>query len=355
LPYRLDAKICETPAAVDQQNIRRKFAMICSARPLAAFCRIPLAASAIFVMAAFSPAQAQHIAVIVNGDPITTMDIANRSKLLQLTTHKTPSRKEVVDELIDEKLKIYFAKRYRLEASDSDVDRTFGDMARRMRNTPEGLSKILLAQGVDPYTLKDRIRAEIVWQQIVRGKYQASMQITDKEVANALETRKKDEKAASGHEYVLRPILFIVARNSGEGAVEARKRDAVALKARFENCETGFPMARALRDTVVRPEVSKSSADLAPALRDILDKTPVGKLTDPEVTQLGVEIFALCERKDISLEDAAKKQIQNEKFSEQFQANSAKLLKSVRASAMIEYKEPQKEQTDEPRPRRQHR
>jgi peptidyl-prolyl cis-trans isomerase SurA len=327
--------------------------MIYPVRPLAALCSLPLALFAF--SAAVSPAAAQNIAVVVNGDPITTMDIANRSKLLQLTTHKAASRKQVIDELIDDKLKISFAKRYRLEASDSEVDRTYADMAHRMRNTPEGLSKILNAQNVDPYTLKDRIRAEIVWQQIVRGKYQASMQITDKQIAKALEARKKDEKFSSGYEYVLRPILFIVSRNSGDGAVEARKRDAVALKARFENCETGIPMARSLRDTIVRPEVTKSSADLAPALREILDKTPVGKLTDPEVTQVGVEIFALCERKETSLEDAAKKQIQNEKFSEQFQANSAKLLKTLRASAMIEYKEPQKEESDEPRPRRQHR
>ncbi|MGZ3409310.1 MAG: peptidylprolyl isomerase [Xanthobacteraceae bacterium] len=304
------------------------------------------------VCAVASPATAQQIVVIVNGDPITTMDIANRSKLTQLTTHKTPSRKEVVDELIDEKLKVFFAKRYRLEASDSDVDSTFADMARRMRNTPDGLAKLLSSQGVDPYTLKDRIRAEMVWQQIVRGKYQASLQVTDKEVATALEARKKDDKPGSGFEYTLRPILFVVARSSGESAVESRKRDAEALKARFENCDTGIPMARALHDTIVRPAVTKSSADLAPALREILDKTPVGKLTNPEVTQVGVEIFALCERKETSLDDAAKKQIQNEKFSEQFQANSARLLKTLRTGAMIEYKEQPKEESNATRPGR---
>ena len=105
---------------------------------------------------------------------------------------------------------------------------------------------------MDPYTLKDRIRAEMVWQQIVRGKYQSSLQVTDKEVATALEARKKDDKPSAGFEYTLRPILFVVARSSGESAIESRKRDAEALKARFENCETGIPMARALRDTIVR-------------------------------------------------------------------------------------------------------
>ncbi len=68
------------------------------------------------------PAHAQQVVVVVSGEPITTLDIANRSKLTQLTTRQTPSRQAVIDELIDEKLKISFAKRYRLEASDSDIE-----------------------------------------------------------------------------------------------------------------------------------------------------------------------------------------------------------------------------------------
>ena len=81
------------------------------------------------------------------------------------------------------------------------------------------------------------------------------------------------------------------------------------------------------------PPITKTSADLAPALREILDKTPVGQLTDPEVTSQGVEIFALCEKKETSLDDATKKQIQNEKFSEQFQVNSDKLAQDAAHAA----------------------
>jgi peptidyl-prolyl cis-trans isomerase SurA len=301
------------------------------------------------------PAYAQQEVVVVGGEPITTLDIANRSKLNQLTTRQTPSRQAVIDELINEKLKINFAKRYRLEASDSEIDSTYADMARRMRNTPDGLTKMLTSQGVDPYTLKDRIRAEMVWQQIVRGKYQSSMQISEKEVATALEARKKDDKGNAGTEYTLRPILFVVARGGGEAATETRKRDAETLKSRFENCESGIRFALSLRDTIVRAPITKNSAELAPALREILDKTPVGRLTDPEVTSQGIEIFAVCDKKEVSLDDATKKQIQNEKFSAQFQEHSAKLLKSLRAGAMIEYKEQPKEESHAPRASRNHR
>ncbi len=163
---------------------------------------------------------------------------------------------------------------------------------------------MLTSQGVDPYTLKDRIRAEMVWQQIVRGKYQSSMQVSDKEVATALEARKKDDKGNAGTEYTLRPILFVVARGAGEGAVETRKRDAEALKARVLRTATLGSGSRAgcATPSYARP-ITKTSAELAPALREILDKTPVGHLTDPEVTSQGVEIFAVCEKKEVSLDD----------------------------------------------------
>ena len=73
--------------------------------------RLSLAAlvfGASLVMSA-QPATSQ-VQIIVNGDPITAYDIEQRSRLVQLSTRKTPTRKEVVDELIDEKLKLNVAK-----------------------------------------------------------------------------------------------------------------------------------------------------------------------------------------------------------------------------------------------------
>jgi peptidyl-prolyl cis-trans isomerase SurA len=43
----------------------------------------------LLLIACASPSQAQSVAVMVNGDPITTYDIEQRSKLIFLTTHKT--------------------------------------------------------------------------------------------------------------------------------------------------------------------------------------------------------------------------------------------------------------------------
>jgi len=276
--------------------------------------------------------------VIVNGAPITTYDIEQRSKFTTLSTHKTPDRQAVIEELIDEKLKVQVGERYKLEVSQGDVDNAYANMAKRMRLSSEQLTQALAHAGVDAQTLKGRIKADIVWQQIVRGKFQSSLQIRDKDVFAKLASANKDEKKEVGYEYLLRPILFITQPGAAEQAIDGRKREAEALRLRFENCDTGLNFARALRDVAVLEQIVKSSADLAPALRKILDEVAVGKLTAPEVTSKGVQVFALCARRENKVDSAASQEARNEMFQEQFQAKSKRYLEELRRGSMIEVK-----------------
>ena len=75
--------------------------------------------------------------MLVNGDPITNFDIEQRTKLIQVSTQKTPARQEVIEELINEKLKIQLLKRYTIPDVDKDVDNAYANMARRMRQSPK--------------------------------------------------------------------------------------------------------------------------------------------------------------------------------------------------------------------------
>ena len=78
------------------------------------------AAALVLAAAAIGGAQAQNVVAFVNGEPITALDIDQRSKLLEVSspTHKAPPRAEVLDELINEKLKIREAKRWGIDPSD---------------------------------------------------------------------------------------------------------------------------------------------------------------------------------------------------------------------------------------------
>ena len=295
------------------------------------------AAIAIVTAIAMTASAGAQTVVIVNGDPVTQFDVEQRSKLIQLSTHKAPTRNEVVEELINEKLKIQLLKRFSIDGIDKDVDNAYANMARRMRATPKDFTENLEKQGVKTETLKSRIKADLIWGQIIRGRYQSSFQFSDQDVAARLKTKNRDDANVVGYDYTLRPILFVVPRGSPPAAFEARAKEAEALRGRFQSCDEGIALARGIRYVAVRPQVVKGSAELPTALRDVLAKTELGRLTAPETTQQGVEVYALCGKRQ-SENAPAKKEVRDEMFNEAFESLSKKFLKELRDQAMIEYR-----------------
>ena len=288
-------------------------------------------------LAASCPAAAQQVVAFVNGSPITTYDIEQRSKFVQLSTHKTPSRQEVLDALIDETIKIQEAQRYSLDAPAADLDRAMANMSSRTGMTVEQFTQALASQGVNIQTVKSRMRAEMAWNGLVRARFPATLSIEEKEIRDAVE-KKGGEGDTVSYDYRLRQILFIVPKGSPQSTIDARMREAEALRGRFENCEDGVTFARSLRDVAVRDPVWRSSADLPDNLRQVLNNTPIGKLTKPEVSSQGVAVFALCEKRENTTDTPQKRAVRTELFNSRFEAQSKRYLAELRRSAMIEKK-----------------
>jgi len=289
------------------------------------------------VIATSAAAAAQNVVIIVNGDPITALDIEQRMKFIQISTQKAPSRTDVVNELIDEKLKVREGKRWGVELSDAEVDSQYSSMAGRMRQTAEQLTQNLAKGGVHPNTLKARIRADTVWSQLVRGRYQASLQLSEKDVEDAV-PKEGEEQESAAMDYIMRPILLLVTPGASPAVVDGRRKEAEALRTRFKSCEDGVSLARAMRDTAVRDQIIRNSGDLSPELRKMLDAVPVGQLTAPEVTKLGVEMYAICGRQASKADSPTKRKAREAVFSQRFEAESKRYLNRLRRQALIERK-----------------
>ena len=296
-------------------------------------------AASLLLMVCAMPAHAQSVAVMVNGDPITNYDIEQRSKLNFLTTHKQADRQQVVNELTDEKLKIKEAKKYGVDPSASDIDQAFASMSGRMRVSPEQLTKSLESQGIRPDTLKARIRADMVWTSLVRGRYKESLQVGEKDVAAAVQASGSDEKQeGEAFEYKMQPIVLIVPRGSAPAAIEGRQKEAEALRSRVQSCAEANALFKSMPNAAIRDIVVKTSADIPPVLREVLDKTPIGHLTAPEITKQGVEMVALCARQPTTVDTPKKKEIRDKMYAEKYEAKSKWYLQEIRKAAMIEYR-----------------
>lgn len=294
-------------------------------------------AGAVIAIGFACPAAAQ-VVVIANGSPITEYDIQQRMKLDASATHKTVARQQIIDDLIDDRLKISKAKVYGLEVDDGEVSRAFEGMATRQHITVQQFSQVLERAGISPNTVKARIRAELTWQQLIRGKFGSSLQIGDSDVANAMKDRNESENSAVGYIYTLYPVTIVVPRDSSETTISAKRGLADNLRLRFVSCNEGLAMARALRDVAVREPITRSSADLSPQLREILGNVEVGHLTAPEVTAQGLQMFAVCNKKETTAESPVKREVREQLFTKRFESESKKYLEEIRKSAMIEYK-----------------
>jgi peptidyl-prolyl cis-trans isomerase SurA len=296
-------------------------------------------AGAVVALALAVPSLADaQVVVVANGSPITELDIQQRMKLIATSTNTKPNRQEIINDLIDDRLKIARAKVYGLEVSDAEVDQAFENMAKRQRITVQQFSQAVERSGIMPSTIKSRLRAELTWNQLVRGKFGSSLQIGESDIAKILRERNEGEKATVGYVYTLYPITFVLGRGLSEGAIETKRREAENLRSRFLTCNEGLPLARALRDVAVREPINRNSVDLAPQLRELLSNIEVGRLTAPEVTEQGLQMFALCAKKESADDTPAKREAREQLYSKRFESEAKKFLDEIRKQAMIEYK-----------------
>ncbi|UPK39753.1 SurA N-terminal domain-containing protein [Bradyrhizobium sp. 186] len=285
-----------------------------------------------------TPARAQNIVVMVNGDPITDFDIDQRSKLDQLTTQKTPGRQDVVNELIEDKIKMKEGKKYGVDPGVADIDQSYAGMAQRMRLSPEQLTKSLETKGVRPETLKGRMKAEMVWTSLVRGRYKEKLMVGERDVAQAVQAQTGEKLQIEGTEYKMQPIVLIVPRGSSPAFLETRQKEAETYRSRVASCDEANSLFRSTPNATIRESVTKTTAELPEALRKVLDDTAIGHLTAPEATKQGIEMVVLCSRKPTMIDTPKKREVREKMYAEKYEKTQKTYLEEIRKAAMIEYR-----------------
>ena len=298
--------------------------------------RLLLVLAALFLAA--SPSRAQNIVVMVNGDPITDFDIDQRSKLDQLTTQKTPSRQEVINELIDDRVKLKEGKKYGVDPGVSDINQSYEGMAQRMRISMDQLTKSLEVKGVRPETLKARMKSEMVWTSLERGRFKEKLMVGERDVAQAVQAQTGDKLQIEGTEYKMQPIVLIVPRGFFPTFLETRKKEAETYRSRIASCEEANSLFRSTPNATIRDTVTKTTAELPEPLRKVLDDTPIGHLTAPEMTKNGIEMVVLCARKPTMIDTPKKREIREQMYQQKYEKTQKTYLEELRKAAMIEYR-----------------
>lgn len=281
-------------------------------------------------------AQAASIKVVVNGDIITSYDIAQRARLFPLFGVKG-GEKKATEDLIDETLKFQEAERLRFNLPDAQVNAMFAAMGKDKGLSPDQLARELGRIGINADSIKRWIRAQITWRELVKAKVRHDTQVKNEDVMAAM-LEKKNENKTTLTDYRLQQIIFVVPSGSSKNYIAQRRREAEGFRIRFPGCENSLAQAQGLKDVVVRDLGRRESTQLKGPQGDEIKKTETGKTTKPFVSDKGVELIAVCSKRDFQSDSAIRSEVETELKFEQAKEIGEDYLKELRDKAIIQYR-----------------
>lgn len=279
-------------------------------------------------LAAPAPAAAQAVITAVNGDPITSFDVAEYEKILRLE-RKPASQADALEAVVADRLRYDEARHWGIDSSDSDLSQQLQKMAASVKMDVSTFTQASAKAKIDLDTIRAHLRSAAAWDNLVRARNKG-VGATEEEI-NAAIAKGGSDKVTS---YRLQQIVFVVPVNPSPAVLQARMDAAKALRNRFDGCGTGLQLARQLPDVAVKEPMSRNSDALGPALRKVLADTGKGMLTMPDRTTNGIEMLAVCDKNDgdsSTLHD----QVQKDIIAGKLVGVSAQMYKDLRKTAVV--------------------
>lgn len=278
----------------------------------------------------------KSIPIVVNGVPITSYDINQRVRLMRLGGGSA-STKTAADELIDETLQDLEGQRRGISVSEGTINSAFGQIASNLKLSPAQLTQALRGEGIEPETLKRRLRGQMVWQQLVQQRTQQRGAVRQDDVLAALR-EKGDPQSITTKEFILQQIVFVVPAGSSANLYSQRRSEANAFRQRYRGCGEALEQAKALRGVVVKDIGRRDSSQLQGADGEAIAKTAVGKTAPPMQTDQGIELIAVCSVKEIQSTAIARAEVENSLYLRQAEGLGKDYLQELRDRAIIEYR-----------------
>jgi peptidyl-prolyl cis-trans isomerase SurA len=251
--------------------------------------------------------QASDIRLTVNGQAITSFDIKKRAAFLKVQGAKG-GEKAATDEMIDQAIKLQAGAQAGIRVGQAEVDAAFGRFAASNKMTPKQMGTVLNQVGVTPKHFKEYIRAQMVWGQVQqlqqRGTSGGSVSMQDV-VAKMLAS---GGNKPTSTEYILQQVIFVVPAADRGKKLGQRKKDAEALRARYQSCDTTFDFAKGLVDVTVRDLGRILEAELPDDWKSQIIATKAGGATPVRTTDRGAEFIAVCRSRAVSDDKVAELQ-----------------------------------------------
>lgn len=242
------------------------------------------------------------IAAVVNEDVITIFDVQSRLGLFLVTAgiQNTPEVQQrlvpqVMDTLVEERLKIQEARRLEIETSEEEVLSAIANIEAQNGMRPGSFQVSLQEQGVNVDSFYRQIEADVAWRKVVRDVLLRDVNIAPEEVNTVLDKLRANQGKP---EYRVSEIDLPVGSDAPEQNVR-QLAEALVIRARSD---TPFP---ALAEQFSQSPTATVGGDIGWVMPEeldrVLDRTLVrmapGQISDPIRTATGYHILMLQDQR----------------------------------------------------------
>lgn len=280
----------------------------------------------------------ERIAVLVNGQPISAYDIDQRERFMSITTHQPPSaalRKKSLDMLIQEQLQLQAGAKMKLFPNEREVNAVLNNMAKQNHLTEATLAAALAHLGVNISTLKNRIRAELVWQQVIRQKFAAMVSVDPAAIDKALKKAGDKVDIAAKTTVNVITIRFSVPRHASPADIARRLAEADTMHRRFRSCGATKILLMGFKGVTLNRATKKASEIPEPGRTLVLKANP-GQMTAPTIDGSSVALYAVCGKS--AAEDAPMRQVaERALMNQQYKAKAEGYMRQLKQDAFIQH------------------
>ncbi|MDE2581586.1 MAG: peptidylprolyl isomerase [Rhodospirillales bacterium] len=247
---------------------------------------------------------AVRIIAVVNGTPITNIDVNNRARLFALSAglSLTPEvldrlRPQIVRQLIDEHLRMQAVEKAHIVVPDKAIADAIGEIEQH-NGMPQGALRQRLAKsGVAFSTLVDQVRTQLGWTRLLRETLGSRAIVTPAEIAAR---QRLLAQQVGKPEYHVAEIFIPI--ESGAGRSDAERFASTVIGALRAGAP--FPVAAA---QFSQSQTALAGGDLGwvqanqldPAVAQVVAEMPVGAVSNPIPVPGGLDIVTLAGKRII--------------------------------------------------------
>lgn len=284
----------------------------------------------------------QSIVVLVNDDPITVYDVEQRQRFLAVTTQEQPSpalKKKATDMLIEERLQIQQAKKLGITPSEEDVTKVLAGMAKNNNMNPEQLGAALGQMGVNIKTLRDRIRAQVVWQDLIRKKFRRDVSIAETDVDKALGSGADAEAPKEETTFQLRQVKYEIPTDADQASIAKQLAAVESVRAKVQSCSNLSSFTKDMKGFKIKTLQDQLPGSLGQPMRTLVMNAKIGQMTPPTLSGSAIEAYAVCGKHATKGDPEKRQQTETKLLEEELGIRAEGLLRDMRQGAFIEYRQ----------------